>query len=1174
MRLADLILLAWLGATASQASGGLPPVTETANSGGFKLVFDHHAAALCVDSNDFTVVEIAATNFAADVERVTGRQPKVLASPAAGSPVVFIGTLGHSRMIDQLAQAGTIKVDAIRSQWESFLLTTVTNPLPGVKSGLVVAGSDRRGTAFGVFSLSEAIGVSPWYWWADVPPQTHHQLVIPAGTYTQGPPAVKYRGIFINDEDWGMKPWAAKTLEPEVHDIGPRTYARICELLLRLQANYLWPAMHPCSRAFNTFPENKIVADDYAIVMGSSHCEPMLRNNVGEWPKNQAARWNYQTNAAAVKSYWEERVKENGRYENVYTLGMRGVHDDPLRATGTPQEKVALVEKIFADQRELLARWVKPDVTQVPQAFVPYKEVLQIYRDGLRVPDDVILVWVDDNHGYIRELPTPAEQARRGGSGVYYHVSYWGAPENYLWLCSTPPALIGEEMGKALDYKARALWMLNVGDLKPAEIDIDYFLRLAREGQVVSQPEFLQQWAERTFGREPSREIAEVMGEYYWLNDAVKPEHLLSAKFSEAEAAQRLQRFAALADKADGIWAKLPKKFQDAFYELVIYPVRCSALANEKVLCAEQSRRLAVSHDRLSNAYADRAEKAHARINEETDFYNTKLAGGKWRYMMYDAPCSLKLARLPDVARVTNAAPLVARSGARLPSGGSPSDPVRRHFVAPTRSSFAEADGCISMAAAHYTRNLERGAAAWRVVEGLGRTGQALTVFPATTPSVTNLDDLAASAPCLEYDFQSVSTGAATVTVYCVPVHRLDPGRGAHFAVAVDDATPQLVDIESEEYSKTWAANVLRAAALGVSTHHLAAAGAHTLKLWMVDPGVPVDKIVVDFGGLKPSFFGPEETRADAVSLQLDLSRLRNPVWVSRDNLRDPAVLKTDDGYHLFYSRFSSLTGGWGDPQHWHIAEAWTKDFLTFTNDRDVSPAGCASPGDVVKWHGRWLLPYQTYPGKPTQLVFAESTNLETWSQPRPFLTAALTLPWNGLHRVIDPSLVVDGDTLHCFFIGSANHTNRAGKVIRANLMGHAVTQDPELAEWKMLTPDAPLIGYSEQAPDGVENTMVFRTGDHWTMIYSEGLEAQHLAGAITSDLANWQLQGPIEIPRQHWMVRKYGAPYVWRDGDRWLMVLMGADGQDRTSLGLLTSTDGLRWQLLPESSILPGPTP
>jgi len=272
-----------------------------------------------------------------------------------------------------------------------------------------------------------------------------------------------------------------------------------------------------------------------------------------------------------------------------------------------------------------------------------------------------------------------------------------------------------------------------------------------------------------------------------------------------------------------------------------------------------------------------------------------------------------------------------------------------------------------------------------------------------------------------------------------------------------------------------------------------------------------------------------------------------------------------EDGYLLFYSRFSSATGGWGDPKNWHIAEVFTKDFITFTNDRDVSPGGCASPGDVVKWHGRWLLPYQTYPSKPTQLVFAESTNLETWTQPRPFLSEALNLPWNQLHRVIDPSLVLDGDTLHCFFVGSANHTNVAGKIIRANLMGHAITQDPNLGKWKIPTLDVPLIGYSDEAPDGVENTMIFRTGDHWTMIYSEGLKAQHLAYATSPDLMKWKLEGPIEIPRQTWMAHRYGAPFVWRDRDRWLMILMGEDKNSRTTFGLLASVDGKKWDLLPE---------
>lgn len=296
----------------------------------------------------------------------------------------------------------------------------------------------------------------------------------------------------------------------------------------------------------------------------------------------------------------------------------------------------------------------------------------------------------------------------------------------------------------------------------------------------------------------------------------------------------------------------------------------------------------------------------------------------------------------------------------------------------------------------------------------------------------------------------------------------------------------------------------------------------------------------------------------------LDLASLRNPVWVSQDNLRDPSVLKTDDGYHLFYSRFSVGAGGWANPENWHVAEVVTKDFATFRGDRDVSPAGCASPGDVVRWHGRWILPYQTYPHKPTQLVFSVSTNLADWSPPRPFLPEALNLPWNALHRVIDPSLVIEGRILHCFFIGSANHLDARGKSVRANLMGHAVTDDPNLQKWEILTAERPLIGYSDAAPDGVENTMIFKTGGHWTMIYSEGLQAQHLALATSPDLMQWELRGPIEIPRQPWMSRKFGAPFVWRDGDRWLMILMGTDAQDRTTLGLLSSADGAHWEPLP----------
>jgi predicted GH43/DUF377 family glycosyl hydrolase len=295
----------------------------------------------------------------------------------------------------------------------------------------------------------------------------------------------------------------------------------------------------------------------------------------------------------------------------------------------------------------------------------------------------------------------------------------------------------------------------------------------------------------------------------------------------------------------------------------------------------------------------------------------------------------------------------------------------------------------------------------------------------------------------------------------------------------------------------------------------------------------------------------------------LNLTRLRNPVWTSTDNLRDPSVLTLADGYLLFYSRLAGTN--WASPEAWTIASVFTRDFVRFENGRDVSTKGHASPGDVVNWHGRFILPYQTYPTNPTQLCFSESPDLQVWSAPKAFLTEARNLPWNTLRRVIDPTLVRDGDKLHCYFVGSANVRNASGETRRANLLGHALTRDPKLERWEILSTKDPLLGVSERAPDGVENVMIFRTGDHWTMIYSEGLADQHLALATSADLRTWSLKGPVEMPRQRWMERKYGAPFVWRETDQWLMILMGQSAAGRTTFGLLTSPDGRRWTPLPE---------
>jgi hypothetical protein len=943
--------------------------------GDFKLVHGGRAADILVSPDDFKVVSIAVHDLAADIEGVTGRKPAVRAdAKGLSGHALIVGTLGQSRVIDELARAGKLDVSGLRGQWESFLLATVADPLPGVSQGLVVVGSDRRGTAYGVYELSQAIGVSPWTWWADVVPERRSSLIVSAGLRRFGPPSVKYRGVFLNDEDWGLQPWAAKTFEPERGDIGPKTYARIFSLLLRLKANTLWPAMHKCTRPFNHFAENKQVADDYAIVMGSSHAEPMLRNNVGEWT-NDPHDYDYTKNPAVVRRYWEERARENGGYENIYTLGMRGIHDSPIQGPKTQSERIKLLETIFGVQRELLAEHAAPDITRIPQIFCPYKEVLADYRSGLRVPDDVTIVYPDDNFGYIRSFPTEAERRRAGGFGVYYHISYLGRPLSYLWLNTTPPALIWEEMSKAYDHGARAFWMLNVGDLKPAEIGVEFFMQMAWDITRWRRDNlrgFLNEWARREFGGERAAEIAAVMDEYYRLGFARKPEHLqwhlpneqprlsdLSAIDYGDETQARLDAYDALMARADRLYAALPAHKRDAFYELVAYPVRGAALANRRYFSMEKSARAVAQGRASAGAWAESAAAAGARMTAETDCYNDNLAGGKWRHMMRMemapgewpsmrtttpvAPPALARMRIPaeaglGVAIEGRLAPLGANeAGAALPSlsvftrdtrfidifntGRAPARWTARAnaawlklsrtegdlredarvlvsvdwnkapqgagvegaleisaagatrtvrvplFNPPTPrpaslKGFVESGGVVALEAESFTGKVERGGAAWQIIHGLGRTGDSVAIFPTTADSIAP-ERLAQHAPALEYKLHLFTAGKFNVTCYLVPTQPLRPGAGLRYAVGLDDGPPQVVAAGAgvEVTSKAWSLNVLNATVTGAATLEVSKPGAHVLRIYMVDAGVVLDKIVLDAGGLRPSYFGPQETR-------------------------------------------------------------------------------------------------------------------------------------------------------------------------------------------------------------------------------------------------------------------------------------------------------------------------
>ncbi len=643
-----ILLLSALCGLGRLAAADSLAVGATSRPGDFAVAQGKAVAPITVAPGDFECVRLAAHLLADDVERVTGRRPIVAESDAAAPGGIVVGTLGQSPLIDRLAAAHRLDVSRLQGQWESFLITTVDG-------SLVIAGSDRRGTAFGVFELSRAIGVSPWYWWADVSPAHRENLFIAAGTRKFGPPSVQYRGIFINDEDWGIQPWAAKGLDAAAGNIGPKTYARICELLLRLKANTLWPAMHEVSAAFNSIPENKLVADRYGIVMGSSHCEPLLRNNVGEWPKDNQAAFNFLTNPAGVTRYWEERLQTNGRFENFYTIGMRGIHDGPMQGPKGDKQIVDTLQKVMAVQRGLLARYVNADPAQVPQIFCPYKEVLNYFLHDLQVPPDVTVVFPDDNFGYIRYFPTPEQiAARPGGFGVYYHLSYLGAPLSYVWLNTTPPALIWEEMHKAYEHRVRKLWMLNVGDLKPGEIGIDFFMQMGWDigrWSLDTLPEYLRDFAAGQFGPAQAPAIARLLAEYYRLGYQRKPEHLQwyvgreqprPSDFTYTnygnEGLRRLASYRRLASRAQDLATSLPAEQQAAFYELVEYPILGATAANERLI-ADESAQLSLRQGRADVAdWAGEFAAGTEALRTETARYNEGLVPGKWNGVMEDDP--------------------------------------------------------------------------------------------------------------------------------------------------------------------------------------------------------------------------------------------------------------------------------------------------------------------------------------------------------------------------------------------------------------------------------------------------------------------------------------------------------------------------------------------------------
>ena len=743
-----------------------------------------------------------------------------------GSEMKLVNTSVNSSIILQRDAA------AFAYKKEAFLLKSANGCL-------YIKGSDDHGLAYGILEVSRLLGVSPWEWWADAKPKHLDRFCLKEGYHNEQAPSVEYRGIFINDEDWGLMPWSGKTYEPSdiKGHIGPKTNARIFELLLRLRANTYWPAMHECTRPFFLTEGNREVAQQYGIYIGGSHCEPMASSTAGEWPARGKGQYDFVHNKENVLQFWEDRVKEVANQPIFYTIGMRGVHDGAMQGAKGVQEQKKVLDSVFVAQRELLAKYINKDVTQVPQLFVPYKEVLDVYHAGLQVPEDVCLVWCDDNYGMVRHFPTAAERARKGGNGIYYHVSYWGRPHDYLWLGTFSPALLYQQMSEAWHKGIQKFWILNVGDIKPAEYQIELFLDMAwnmnriypgdtPEKELQPNNEWLAEhernfWT-REFGRKLAAVMLPVMQESYRLAYIRKPEFMANTRceernpkykvitdlpWSEAYIRARLADYKSISDKAEKIGGmldkaitkgELPKERKDEFYQLFKYPVQAAAQMNNKLLygqLARHGKEISGSSRDVSAEYWKKSEAAYDSIISLTKVYNEGYYNqGKWNRMMDFQP-----RRLPVFNRVPHTV-------ATQPLAKDP------EYIA-----CLSANDCFSASPLYL----------WK---GLGYEGKAI--------SIVRNQEIG-----FVFDGKKVKGDSITIQVRWVPIHPMDDK--LRFSLSLDAENPVEGEVQTRGRSELWKVNTLQCQARVSFTLPVARMKKHRILIKALDEGLVLDQVCV-----------------------------------------------------------------------------------------------------------------------------------------------------------------------------------------------------------------------------------------------------------------------------------------------------------------------------------------
>ncbi|RAK57409.1 glycosyl hydrolase 115 family protein [Phenylobacterium deserti] len=853
------LALAMALSTAASACETAVSICEKPMRGSFSLVRSGAPAAVLADAGADTAVRHVADAFAADLQRVSGRAAVRLTDPAqAKGELVIVGVLGQSPIIDGLVASGKLKADDISGQWEAFRQIVVERPFPNVPRALVVVGADRRGAVFGTYDLSEKMGVSPWHWFADAPVAARKNLYVTAGA-RRDQPKVKYRGFFINDEAPALTTWAEK----HFGGANSKMYAHVFELLLRMKGNYLWPAMWP-PRAFNDDdPQNMILADAMGVVMGTSHHEPLTRAH-DEWHRNKeggvtGGKWDYSTNAENLRTFWRggmERMMSKpgpGGYEAVVTVGMRGDGDEAM-AEGTATQ---LLETIVADQRKIIAEVTGKPADQTPQIWALYKEVQDYYDHGMKVPDDVTLLFADDNWGQIRRLPT-SDLDRKGGYGVYYHFDYVGAPRNYKWLNTVQIEKTWQQMDLAYQRGAKALWIVNVGDIKPVEFPLEFFMDQAWNPEVMT-PEavtrYPTQWAGQVFGQSRGAEIGELITRYSKYAARRKPELIDAGSFRLGEAAgevldggefgQMVAEWDALERDMLRVKAGLPAQYRDAYLQLVEHPVAAMANLYRLYYAVAWNRRLAGSKDPRANIFADRAEDAFKRDQALSDAYH-RANGGKWDGMMTQTHIGYTIWQQPE----TNIMPRVERVAAT-----GPAKPIV--FAKPEAHAPA---GVIAIEAVDFSRTVDGAGLGWRAIPHLGRTAGSVTALPQGRAPTTEKD-----AVRVEYDVTTTQGGDLTVQLYLSPTLDTTGRNSQRIGVSIDDRPMEvLIDkllpaptSTTLQEQQAWNEAVQDNARMIETAFADVKPGKHVIKIWRLDDNVVVQKIVAATAPIPLTYLGP-----------------------------------------------------------------------------------------------------------------------------------------------------------------------------------------------------------------------------------------------------------------------------------------------------------------------------